>query len=97
MKVKCVLCGKIGLANDKIGLLRHLQLAHNKNDIKMFFTPTKSEIINIFPTTKKAYIKKQSRKISKKFRKEQIKKEGKPKHKSIYWGAVLKSAFESKR
>ena len=28
-KVKCKICGKVGLAKDNKGLIKHLRLAHN--------------------------------------------------------------------
>ena len=54
-------------------------------------------VVDLMSTTKKAYRKEQNKKFKPAGEKLSNKKIGKAKHKSIYWGAVLKSGFETKR
>ncbi|MBR6139606.1 MAG: hypothetical protein IKQ12_08595 [Prevotella sp.] len=105
-KVKCVLCGKVGFSSDKKGLARHLRLAHNKNNVDNYFIEVAGDVpIDIIPKDKIAF-KKMVNKLLYKERKEKNTHTGtnnskpkrtKAKRKSIYWGAVIKTAFESKR
>lgn len=92
-KVKCVLCGKVGLASDSEGLIRHAELAHDKSSIKSMFIPTDEDVpIEIIGTTKKKFFRKLKEQTSNKKLKPK-----KQKSKSLYWGAIIKVPFEAKR
>ncbi len=105
-KVKCVLCGKVGFPFDKKGLARHLRLAHNTQYNNSLFVKTTEDVpIDIKPKDKMVF-KKMLNKLKNQQKKKDKARAGanhpKPKrskniHKSIYWGAVIKTAFETKR
>ena len=110
-KVKCVLCGKVGLSSYKKELARHLRLAHNKKyDDSLFVEVTEDVPVDIKPKDKMAFkkmynkLKSEKKKIDNaltsanhtKLKRTKLKRT-KPKRKSIYWGAVIKTAFETKR
>ena len=101
MKVKCTLCGKVGILENKRSLKRHMRLAHGKSSAEGFFEPADSDsIVEIMSTSKKSYRKQANVEANKKWRsqrkRELREKYGPLEHKSIYWGSVLKSAFETK-
>ena len=56
-------------------------------------------VVEILPTTKKAFRKHLIEKANQKRNpeKKKLKKKNNRKHQSIYWGSVLKSGFETKR
>ena len=59
-KVKCNICGKVGLRNMPKALARHLRLAHNifTKEIDSYFDETSSdEIVDLKPSTKKEHRK----------------------------------------
>lgn len=102
MKVKCKLCGKVGLLSNTKSLNRHMRLAHGITSCKGYFIPTDEDsIVDLMSTTKKSFRKQANIEANKKWRsnrkKELRKKNGPIEHKSIYWGSVLKSGFETKR
>ncbi len=74
-KVKCKICGKIGLAKDYKGLCRHLRLAHNADVSKencksdYFEAAAPDSVIEIFSDTHKAYRKLKNEKWNKRNRK----------------------------
>jgi hypothetical protein len=110
-KVKCVLCGKVGFLSYKKELARHLRLAHNKKyDDSLFVEVTEDVPVDIKPKDKMAFkkmynkLKSEKKKIDNTLTsanqakpKRKKPKRTKPKRKSIYWGAVIKTAFETKR
>ena len=77
-KVKCKICGKVGIANNDKGLIRHLRLAHNicvpnEYDRDDYFEAADPEsIIQIRSISVKEWRKKKKRKSSKR-RKEECK------------------------
>ncbi len=98
MKVKCSICGKVAQQSDKKGQKRHMRLAHNIMSLEGYFIEADPDaVVDLMSTTKKAYRKEQNKKFKPAGVKLSNKKIGKAKHKSIYWGAVLKSGFETKR
>ncbi len=102
MKVKCKLCGKVGQENDTKALNRHMRLAHGKSSAKGYFEEADQDsIIDLMSVTRKEFRKQKNKisnqKLNVERKKELRKKKGPNKHKSIYWGAVLKSGFETKR
>ena len=70
-KVKCKICGKVGVANADKGLRRHLRLIHNISVSKDFcvgdyFEPTDPDaVIEIFSDSRKTYRKKKNKKWNK--------------------------------
>ena len=89
--VECCLCGKILLDTDKVKSL-HLRMAHGINLYKGYYKPSPyaeklDTPINIL----------QSYKEDRKFHFRKNRKKKKFEHKSIYWGRVLISGFETKR
>lgn len=89
--VECCLCGKILLDMDNVKSL-HLRMAHGINTYDGYYKPSpyaeKLETpINLL----------QSYKESRKFQFRKYRKKKKLENKSIYWGRVLKSGFETKR
>ena len=105
-KVKCVICGKVGFSSDKKGLARHLRLAHNKKYDDSLFVEVEDDIpVDIIPKDKVTFKKMVNKLKNQKKKKDnaltganhKIPKRTKPKRKSIYWGAVIKTAFETKR
>ena len=70
-KVKCKICGKVGVANADKGLRRHLRLIHNISVSKDFcvgdyFEPTDPDaVIEIFSDSRKVYRKKKNKKWNK--------------------------------
>lgn len=102
MKVKCKLCGKVGIHENKKSLNRHMRLAHGKSSAEGFFEPADPDsIIEIMSTSKKSYRKQANVQANKKWRsqkkRELREKYGPIEHKSISWRSVIKTAFESKR
>lgn len=73
-KVKCRLCGKVGLVKDKKGLRRHLRLCHDKNvskecSIETYYEPADPEsIVEIKSVPLKSFVKERNRKKNKKRR-----------------------------
>ena len=106
MKVRCKLCGKVGLAWDTLALKRHMRLMHGISSADGYFEEADEDSIVVLSLGKKEYKKKGIKKtmINKnnqrpdtEKKKKKKKKKGSDEHKSIYWGAVLKSGFETKR
>lgn len=70
-KVKCKICGKVGVANADKDLRRHLRLTHNtcvSKDYYMdkYFEPAEPDaVIEIFSDSRKAYRKKKNKKWNK--------------------------------
>ena len=67
-KVKCKLCGKVGLAKDEKGLIRHLHLVHNtcvskKCNLEPYYEQADPDsIIEIRSVSPKAFRKSQNKK-----------------------------------
>lgn len=67
-KLKCKLCGKIGLAKDKKGLRMHYRIAHNEilskkaNTLDYFEPASQDEVVDIISPTYKQLIKVKIRK-----------------------------------
>ena len=67
-KVRCKICGKVGLLSDKKGLMRHMRLIHNtcvskKGDINAHFEPADpASIIEIKSAPLKSFRKENNRK-----------------------------------
>ena len=107
MKVKCSLCGKVGLSYDTKALNRHMRLAHGKNSAKNYFIEAApSSIVDIKNVSKKVFDQKLRREVNsikpkEEGGKEMIIKSNKKikrrKSRSIYWRIVLKSGFETKK
>ncbi len=104
--MKCVICGKVGFSSDKKGLARHLRLAHNTKYVDNLFVEVEDDIpVDIIPKDKVTFKKMVNRLKKQKMKNDNAlkganhkkPKRAKPKHKSIYWGAVIKTAFETKR
>lgn len=70
-KVRCKICGKVGLLSDKKGLMRHMRLIHNtcvskKGDINAHFdTASPDSIIEIKSDYVKSFFKEKNRKWNK--------------------------------
>lgn len=70
-KVKCKLCGKIGLAKDKKGLRMHYRIAHNeilskKANLLDYFGPaSQDEVVDVISPSQKQLLKEKSRKWKK--------------------------------
>lgn len=70
-KVKCKICGKVGLSKADKGLKRHLRLMHNtcvSKDYRIddYFEPADPDaVIEIFSDSRKAYRKKKNKKWNK--------------------------------
>ena len=68
MKVKCKICGKVGLADDNKGLREHLRLSHNecvskKYNKDTYFEPTDSDIpLDFYHGGLKKYMKNRNKK-----------------------------------
>ena len=73
-KVKCKICGKVGLAKDNKGLIKHLRLAHNDcvstdfNKEEYFEAADPDSIIEIRSISIKDWRKKQKRKLTKRLK-----------------------------
>lgn len=73
-KVKCKICGKVGLAKDAKGLARHLRLSHNKNvskkfNIETYYEPADPDsVIQIVSGLRKDFLKERKRKTFRKYK-----------------------------
>lgn len=77
-----------------------MRLAHGISSCKdNFETADERAVVEILPTTKKAFRKHLNEKANRKRNsgKKRLEKNNNRKHQSIYWGSVLKSGFETKR
>lgn len=105
-KVKCVLCGKVGFSADKKALARHLKLAHNRKYFEGLYVDVADDTPLDIKPRDKITLKSMVNKIKNERRRKENELTGakhkknkrkKSVHKSIYWGAVIKTAFETKR
>ena len=87
-------------------LVRHLRLAHHirkgkSGDKFVRISDDEDCVIDILPCPRSEYKKRANAEFNKKAKKERNKEldriYGKLQHKSIHWGHVLTSAFETKR
>ncbi len=68
MKVKCRICGKVGVADDNKGLREHLRLSHNKcvskkYDKESYFEPADPDaLVEFYHGGLKEYMKKRNKK-----------------------------------
>lgn len=105
-KVRCQICGKVGLSDAPESLVRHLKLAHHigKGQYRGKFKSISDDedcAVDILPCPRGDYEKRVNKEHNIKAKIERNKKldrvYGKLQHKSVYWGRVLTSAFETKR
>ena len=106
MKVRCKLCGKVGLAWDTRALKRHMRLMHRTSSTDGYFEEADEDSAVVLSLRKNEYkrngrkkrmINNDNQRPNSEEKVKKKKKEGSDEHKSIYWGAVLKSGFETKR
>ena len=99
MKVKCTICGKVGSMSFSKGLKRHMKLAHNISTAKGYFVPADPDAV--VEILHKKYRNEANRvnniKRKKLFNKKLREKFGAIKRKSINWGSIIKTAYETKR
>lgn len=73
-KVKCKICGKVGLAYDRKGLARHIRLSHDKHVSKNFerevyFEPADPDsVIQIISGLRRDFLKERRRKTFGKYK-----------------------------
>ena len=89
--VECCLCGKILLDTDEVKSL-HFRIAHGINTYERYYKPSPyAEKLDTPVNILNSY------KEKRKFDFLKYKKKKKIEHKSIYWGRVITSGFETKR
>ena len=101
--VKCEICGKRLLDSETIKV-RHIKLAHGKNYCPDYYSPCSDADKLDMPITylkdlKEFKLAKGRMNNNTNNKKSNKKKKSKrnPEHRSIYWGRVITSAFETKR
>ena len=101
--VKCEICGKRLLDREDIKV-RHIKLAHGKNYCPDYYSPCPDAdkldmSIRYLKDLKEFKRAKREMKNHRNNKNNNNKKRSKryPEHRSIYWGRVITSAFETKR